>query len=181
MSADETNRVNSLFPVKTRHFLINSRNTYAPFEESLSVTLKKEGTEAGNVSLTSGLIHGTVEFDVSLEGEYAKDGYYAEIYAAMSDFFFRFREVEEIICFSGYEDDHRIRGLERAGYVRRETKDDSCRYSVTRQKTGWTGLYLVIGLIAGMIMGIVFSNLWVGTAIGVVTGALIGLILDRRK
>ncbi len=170
-----------LFPIKTKHFFIRSRNDAAPFEEGLSVNLKGDDREVGSVSLKGELVHGTAEFDVRFEDDYAKDGYYAEVYAAMSDLFFRVKEVFAIECLCRYDDDHRIRGLERAGFVRRDFKGDSYRYSMLRQKTGWTGLYLIIGLVAGMIMGIVLSNLWVGTVIGVILGLVIGLLLDHRK
>ena len=100
----------------------------------------------------------------------------------MANFLFRIKDVREVGCKCKYEDYIRREALDKSPYVRREREEgDVLRYSITRQKTGWTGLYLVIGLVAGTAAGVLIGNMWIGTAIGVVVGVLTGYGQDLRR
>ena len=173
---------NSLFPIETKHFFIRPQNEEKPLEEEWSVCLKEaDQKKVGNISFVDGVLHGELQISVSLEHEFDKTDYNREIFFAMSNFAFQSDNVREISTKCNYEEENRVRGLEKAGYVRRETTDGIHLYSIKKQKTSWTGLYIFFGIIAGFILGITFSNLWMGTVIGVVTGTIIGLLLDKRE
>ena len=172
---------NSLFPLETKHFFIRPQSEEKPLEEGWSVCLKDgEKREIGSISFEDAVLHGELQISVTLDPEYNKADYNREIFFAMSNFAFQSQEVREISTQCRYEEENLVRGLEKAGYVRRETVDGIHHYSIKKQKTSWTGAYIFVGLIAGFIIGITVSNLWMGTLIGVVTGAIIGILMDKR-
>ncbi len=134
----------------------------------------------GRLRFEHALYHGELELSLELDPTYDTSGYNAEIYFAMARFVFRFKDVKEISTVCRHEDDHHVRALEKAGYVRRETKDGRDHYSMKKQQTGWTGLYLIIGMCAGFIIGILIGNLKIGTLAGVLIGAIIGYLMDKQ-
>ena len=172
---------NNIFPLETKHFFILPQNEEKPLEEEWNVCLKDgDQKRVGNISFEDAVLHGELQISVNLDPEYNKADYNREIFFAMSNFAFQSQEVREISTKCNYEEENRVRGLEKAGYVRRETIDGIHHYSIKKQKSSWTGLYVFVGLIAGFIIGITVSNLWMGTAIGVVSGIIVGLIMDKR-
>ena len=172
----------NIFPLETKHLLVKPVNEAEPLQDRLLVTLKEGDKEIAYIKCDGELIHGFVGYELNMYPEYyAEERYYEEIFGVMAKFFMAVNEVMEVSCYCRFDDDHRKRGLEKAGYIRREFKGDSYRYSVYRQKTGWTGLYMIIGLTVGFVLGIILSNLWMGTAIGVLMGTVIGLLMDHRK
>ena len=169
-----------LFPIETRHFFIKPGNEEKLWGEEWTVSLKKgEQESVGGLHFAGPVTHGEVEIGVDLDSSYKKSGYYAEIFYSMARFVFKFRDISEIRSICRHEDDHLVRGLEKADYVRRETKDGYDYYSMKKQKSAWTGFYIFIGLIAGFMMGIVFSNLKLGVIAGVAIGVLIGYLMDK--
>jgi RimJ/RimL family protein N-acetyltransferase len=172
---------NNLFPIETKHFFILAQNEEKPLEEGWNVCLKDgDQNKIGSISFEDAVLHGELQISVMLEPEFNKADYNKEIFFAMSNFAFQSDNVREISTKCNYEEENRVRGLEKAGYVRRETIDGIHHYSIKKQKSSWTGVYVFVGLIAGFIIGITVSNLWMGTAIGVVSGIIVGLIMDKR-
>jgi len=172
---------NSLFPIETKHFSIRPQNEEKPLEEKWNVCLKDgDQKKVGNISFEDAVLHGELQISVMLEPEFNKADYNKEIFFAMSNFAFQSDNVREISTKCNYEEENRVRGLEKAGYVRRETIDGIHHYSIKKQKSSWTGVYVFVGLIAGFIIGITVSNLWMGTAIGVVSGIIVGFLMDKR-
>ena len=170
-----------LFPLVTKHFNITPKDENRPMEEEWVVSLKEDNqAQVGSLRFEDGLFNGEVKVAVELNTEYDKTMFVQEVYYSMARFVFRIKDVREICTECRHENDHRVRGLEKAGYVRRETKDGVDHYSMTKQKSSWTGLYIMIGLISGFIIGLTVSNLWMGTIGGVLTGAIIGYLLDKR-
>lgn len=170
-----------LFPLVTKHFLLQPQNTEKIWEEPWSVSLiKGEQKKVGSIHFEEAGFHGEVKIRVELENEYDKTGYDAEIFSTMAKFVFMFKDLREISTSCRHENDHRVRGLEKAGYVLREFKDGCDYYSMKKQKTSWTGLYIFVGLIAGFIIGITVSNLWMGTLSGILIGAVIGYLMDKK-
>ncbi len=178
----------TLFPIVTEHFLINPKNTEKPLTEDWIVSLKGASTGAdvsadgvGSLRFENAALHGEITMDLDLAPSYEKDSFVSEIFYSMARFAFRFNSVREISTVCRHENEHRVRGLERAGYVRREFKDGCDHYSMKKQKTSWTGLYVILGMIAGFLIGILFSNLWMGTAAGVIIGTIMGILMDKRE
>ncbi len=171
-----------LFPLATKHFLIQPQNVEKLWEEEWSVSLKDDAQKTvGRFHFEEAGLHGEVKLFMDIEPAYQKQGFGAEIYSAVARFVFMFQELREISTSCRHENDNLVRSLEKAGYVRRETRDGSDFYSIKKQKTSWTGLYIMIGLIAGFIIGITISNLWMGTISGIIIGTIIGYLLDKKE
>ena len=173
---------NSIFPIETKHFFIKPTSEEKPLEEEWSVSLKDgDQKKIGSICFEDAVLHGELQIKVTLDPDFDKVDYNREVFFSMSNFAFQSQEVREISTKCRYEEENRVRGLEKAGYVRRETVDGIHHYSIKKQKSSWTGMYMFVGLISGFIIGITVSNLWMGTAIGVVTGAIIGYLMDKRE
>ncbi len=172
----------NLFPIMTKHFTISPKNEENLLKEGWNVALKNdEKTSIGCINFEDGIYHGEIKMAVELNHECDKAKYAEEIYYAMARFVFRFKEIREISTICRHENEDRVKGLEKAGYVRRETIDGNDHYSMKKQNTSWTGLYIFVGLIAGFFIGLVVSNLWMGTIGGVLIGTLIGYLLDKKE
>ena len=171
----------NFFPLKTKHFIIAPGNEKNVLEEEWSVSLN-DGDKArvGSIHFENGILNGEVQMAVELEKEYEKSKYVQELFYSMARFVFQSDDIREICTSCRHEKDSRVRGLEKAGYVLRQFKDGTDYYSMKKQKTSWTGLYIFIGLIAGFILGLTFSNLFMGTIIGVLSGAVIGYLMDKK-
>ena len=170
------------FPLETRHFFIQPGNREKLWEEEWTVTLKNgDHNKIGSFFFENANFRDEVKITLNLDKNYEKSKYSAEILYEIARFVFRFNNIREISTVCRYEDEHRVRGLERAGYVRRQTKDGDVYYSMKKQKTAWTGVYVFVGLVAGFMMGIVISNLWVGTIAGIIIGIVIGYLMDKKE
>ena len=171
----------SYFPLETKHFFIKPGNENKLWGEEWTVSLKNgEQESVGALRFFGPVTHGEVEVGVDLNSSYNKAPYYAEVFHSIARFVFRFHDIIEIKSSCRHEDDHLVRGLEKADYVRRETKDGYDYYSMKKQKSAWTGFYIFIGLIAGFMIGLVLSNLKLGLIAGVAIGALMGYLMDKR-
>lgn len=171
-----------VFPLVTKHFFISPKNEKNLWGEEWSICFKDGDKEnIGSLHFEEAGFHGSVKMFVELDPPFVEERNISEVYYAMSRFIFRFREMREICTFCRHEDDKSVRGLEKAGYVLREFKDGNDYYSITKQKTAWTGAYVIIGMVAGFFIGIMISNLWAGTIAGVLIGTVIGYLMDKRE
>ena len=171
-----------IFPLVTKHFSLVPGDEKRIWEEDWSINLAGDDqTNIGHIHFEDGIYHGEVKISVDMNPEYDKTGYVQEIFYSMARFVFLFKDIREISTVCRHENDHRVRGLEKAGYVLREFKDGSDYYSMKKQKTSWTGLYVIIGMIAGFLIGLLISNLWAGTIGGVLIGTIIGYLLDKKE
>ncbi|SDB61457.1 GNAT family N-acetyltransferase [Butyrivibrio sp. INlla16] len=171
----------NVLPLDTGHFIIQPQNMENLWDEEWDVCLKSgEKKKIGSLSFENTNVHGEIHFSVSFDETY-KGGHISEIFYAVASFVFKSEKVKEICTVCRHENENLVRGLEKAGYVLREFKDGNDYYSMKKQKTSWTGLYVMIGMIAGFIIGITLSNLWMGTISGVVIGTVIGFLMDKRE
>lgn len=171
-----------VFPLETKHFNIEPKDVERLWDGEWSISLNDDAkTNAGSLFFENGIFNGEVKMTADLTPEYDKSGYVKEIYYSMANFLFQFKDIREISTVCRHENDHRVRGLEKAGYVYRENKDGSDYYSIKKQKTAWTGFYVIIGFVAGFMIGIVLSNLWLGTIAGVLIGATMGYLMDKKE
>ena len=53
-------------------------------------------------------------------------------------------------------------------------------YSIIKEKTVWTGVYVIVGIVVGMILGVVLNNVWLGFAIGLIVCLCMGVIMDSN-
>ncbi|SFB99306.1 DUF456 domain-containing protein [Butyrivibrio sp. YAB3001] len=170
------------FPLITQNLNILPEDAHNLWEEKWNVSLSDDAhTSIGTLHFEDGISHGEVKLSVDLAPEYEKTEYIEEIFYAMAKFVFRLKEIKEISTSCSHENDHRIRGLENAGYVFRNFKDGHDYYSMKRQKSSWTGLYVIVGLIAGFFIGITISNLWLGAIAGVLIGTAMGYLMDKKE
>lgn len=171
----------SLFPLETRHFNIKPKNEEKPLSEEWIVAFNNgDRAEVGSISFEDAVFHGEIKISVELKPQYDKARYVEEIFVEMARFAFQSDNVREISTVVRHENEHRVRGLEKAGYVYRQFKDGNDYYSIKKQKTSWQGLYFFIGLVAGFLIGIIISNLWIGTIGGVIIGSVIGYLMDKN-
>lgn len=169
------------FPLETTHFFIEPKDPGNLWREEWNILLKKEDRkQVGTLRFEEASFHDEVYFSADLDKEYDRAPFGVEIFYAMSRFAFRFKNIREISTVCRHDNDNRIRSLEKAGYVWRRSQDGDVYYSMKKQKTSWTGLYAIIGMISGFIMGITISNLWVGTIAGVLIGTVIGVLMDKN-
>ena len=96
----------------------------------------------------------------------------------MVDWAFRFQNIYEVSAETDRENDKCVKALKKAGFVYREGEGRMEKYSITKPKTAWTGLYLFIGIALGLVLGIVFSHVITGLIAGVVIGVSFGASLD---
>lgn len=171
----------SIFPLITKHFKLAPGSNSNVLEQEWRILLKDDDqAQIGNLHFEDGILHGEVKIAAELTHEYEQPKYIQEIFYSMARFVFQSNDIREICTQCRHENDARVRGLEKAGYVLRQFKDGTDYYSMKKQKTSWTGLYIFIGLIAGFILGLTFSNLFMGTIIGVLSGAVIGYLMDKK-
>ena len=170
------------FPVVTDRLLLQPNNEEDCLNSEWSVSLREEPDKTiGSFKLTRSKVPGEASISVELEPDYRNQGYGSEIFYDMSIFVFGTGRMKEL--YASCKDENRIckRALEKAKYVYRENKDGLDHFSVKKDKSAWTGLYVCIGFLAGLILGILISNLWLGMGIGLLAGFLTGWVLDARE
>ncbi|WP_029319111.1 hypothetical protein [Butyrivibrio sp. AE3004] len=174
--------MNNNLPVETKNFIIQPQNMQNPWNGEWQICLKREHHEkVGSLCFEDVVAPGEMLLRSTLVPSYDKAKYIEEIYFAISRFVFNYSDTKELHTDCRHENDHHVRGLEKSGFVYRECKDGTDHYSIKKQKTGWTGLYIFIGIVAGFMAGIVISNLWIGTISGVIIGTLIGYLMDKNE
>lgn len=135
----------------------------------------------GTISFEGEKSYGTVPLTISLEERYRNQGYGTEAVKVMTDWAFLHKKVYEVKAVCNDENDKCIRALEKSGYVYRSREGHDETYSITKPKTTYTGLYLIIGIVVGLVLGIVFENQWMGMAIGLIASLLVGANLDSKE
>lgn len=172
----------NLFPLITKHFKLQPSDEKRIWDQEWNISLvDNESLSVGKINFEDGVFNGEVKIKAELDPEYEKTNYEEELFYSMARFVFMFKDIREISTVCRHENEHRVRGLEKAGYVHRQFKDGDDYYSMKKQKTSWTGFYVFVGLIAGFIIGLTISNLWMGTIGGVLIGTVIGYLMDKRE
>ncbi len=182
MAEKETRGSGIRFPLVTDRLLLQPAEPGGLWNTGWTVR-KRDGEQEtiGSLYPESLKTPGEIGIRVELEPEYRDQGFGTEIFYAMAKFVFRFRDLREISAVCPHENDRCLRALNKAGYVYREHLDGMDRYSMTRPRTAWTGIYVAVGVFAGFILGIVLSNPVAGFVTGVLAGVVIGILLDNRE
>lgn len=171
-----------------KNLLKSSRITIEPSDEKdlwnadwiISLT-KGDGERIGKASFAGEKVRGTVPLTVELEEEYRNQGYGTEVICKMVDWAFRHPNVYEVKSETEHENDKAVKALEKAGFIYRESDQQTERYSVVKAKSNWLGIYLVIGICLGLVLGIVLSALQLGFVIGLVICVIIGAAMDNSE
>lgn len=170
-----------------RHVLSSSKLTITASDDKdlwnapWNITLSgKEEKKIGFVTFAGEKVLGAIPIYVELDEEFRNHGYGTEAVAMMTNWAFGFRNIYEIKAETDRENDKAVKVLKKSGFVCRETEGRTERYSLTRPRTAWTGLYLFLGIFLGLILGIVLAHIVTGLVIGVVIGVSMGLSLDVK-
>lgn len=169
---------------KSRFLLKASKFTIEPTDENdvwncdWVITNRDDKEQMGTVSFAGEKALGTVPIRIELIQKYRDRGIGTEVIRMMVDWAFLHKNVYEVTAVTEHENDRCINALQKAGFVFRDKEGKEETYSITKPKSTWTGLYIIIGFISGLILGIVFENSWLGMAMGIVAGVAAGAILD---
>lgn len=169
------------FCLKSEDLTITPSNMEDPWESDWVVAFRKGGKEQiGTASFAGEKLMGAVPLKVELAQEYRNRGLGTEVIKMMVDWAFLHKNVFEVISQVEHENDKGVYALQKAGFVFRTREAKLETYSVIKQKTVWTGVYVVIGIVVGMVFGIVINNLWLGFALGFIVCLGIGVVMDSN-
>ncbi len=134
--------------------------------------------QIGTASFAGEKALGTVPLRVELKEGYRNQGYGTEVFRLMVSWAFERKSVYEVTAVTVHENDKCVKALSKAGFIFRSSDGPVETYSVIKQKTSWTGLYVMIGIVIGCLLGVVSGNLWVGFGIGMLACLSIGASMD---
>lgn len=165
--------------VKTEKLLISPTNKEDLWNSPWSILLKEENKkQIGTVSFEGEKARGTVPITVELNEDFRNKGYGTEVFRAMVNWAFLHNDVYEVQAETEHENDKCVNALEKSGFVFRDNEGKKEFYSVTKPKSSWLGVYLVIGINVGLVLAILLNNTWSGMAIGMALCIYIGSYLD---
>ncbi|GFH94464.1 hypothetical protein IMSAGC003_00996 [Lachnospiraceae bacterium] len=141
---------------------------------------KGEKEQIGTASFSGEKLLGTVPLKVELAQKYRNRGLGTEVIKMMVNWAFLHRNIYEVISRVEHENDKGVNAVQKAGFVFRGNEGNVETYSIVKQKTVWTGVYTVAGIVVGMILGIVLNNVWLGFALGMVSSLCLGIIMDSN-
>lgn len=170
--------MDSRYTLKSADIIIEPSEERDLWNSDWIVTLRSENREIGRVSFAGDKAYGLVPIRLELEEEYRNRGYGTEVLKMMTGWAFSQKGIYEIAAVTTHDNDKCVKALGKAGYVFRNNDGPVEHYSIRKQKTAWTGLYLIIGLFLGVTIGIVTGEMWVGFGIGMLICLAFGAILD---
>lgn len=153
-----------------------------PWNKDWDIFLTKKETKIGKLTFAGEKALGTVPLYVELDEEYRNKGYGTKAIIMIVDWLFHFKNVYEVSCEVDRENDKGVKSLRKAGFINRDGEGGGrmVHYTITKQRTGWTGLYLFLGIAVGLVLGIVLQHPIAGMIAGVVIGISIGLSMDVK-
>lgn len=169
------------FWLKSDIITITPSNVEDLWESNWIIAFRKgEKEQIGTASFSGEKLLGTVPLQVELAPKYRNRGLGTEVIKMMVNWAFLHRNVYEVISWVEHENDKGVNAVQKAGFVFRGNEGNVETYSIVKQKTVWTGVYLVVGIVVGMILGIVLNNVWLGFALGMVSSLCMGVIMDSN-
>lgn len=167
------------FCLKSEIVTITPSNMDDLWESDWIIALRGTDKEQiGTASFAGEKLLGAVPLNVELVQRYRNRGFGTEVIRMMVNWAFLHKNIYEVISRVEHENDKGVNALQKAGFVFRDKAENIETYSIIKEKTTWTGIYLAIGIVIGMIIGIVLNNAWLGFAIGLVTCLCTGVIMD---
>lgn len=154
-----------------------------PWEEPWNIYINDDEKRLiGQVSFAGEKAAGCVPISIAIPDIHDRNrGFGTEALRLMTEWAFYHRNVFEIKTESLHENSGYIMALQKAGFVFRGGTREVEQYSIVKQKTSWTGIYVFIGIIAGLIMGFVFGNAWAGLGIGLFIALVLGTSMDFKE
>ena len=171
------------FILKDRDILIIPRDEEKLWDAPWDIIRNDDEKEKiGIVSFEGEKEMGAVPITIEIfENYYRNRGFATLALRMMTEWAFSFKNVFEIKAVTKHENSAAIAALQKAGFVYRTHEHETEYYSIIKQKTSWTGLYLIIGIVAGLIVGFVFSNQWLSLAVAIIVGLVVGSSLDAKE
>ncbi len=152
-----------------------------PFDAEWEIHLNNDTKDyVGKFSFEGKKEAGTIPFYIQIEPLYRDKNYATQTIRRMAEWAFSFANIYEIKVVIEHENSAAVTAFQKAGYVLRSATKELETYSITRQKSAWTGLYVAIGVVAGLMLGILFSNLYIGFAFGIIGGVAAGTSMDAK-
>lgn len=145
------------------------------------VRLKKSDVRIGKASFAGEKVYGTVPFYFEIEPEYREKGYGTKVCKMLTNWLFHFTNIFEVEGKVQHENDFAIKTLNASDFVLRYTDKDVDTYSIKKEKTVWTGFYVIVGMILGLAGGFFFGNILLGFVAGVVLSFIVGSGMDLRE
>lgn len=153
------------------------------WEEPWNIYTNDDDKElVGQVSFAGDKERGTVPISIVIPDIHFRNrGFGTEALRLMTEWAFYHRNVFEIKTTAEHENSAYIMALQKAGFVYRGGTRHIENYSIIKQKTAWTGIYLIVGIVAGLIMGFVFNNAWAGLGLGIFIAVILGSSMDFKE
>lgn len=169
------------FCLKSETITITPSNRDDLWESDWIIAFRKGDKEQiGKVSFAGEKRLGSVPLNVELMPKYRNRGLGTEIIRMMVNWAFLHKNVFEVVSRVEHENDKGVNALRKAGFVFRGNEGKVETYSIIKEKTAWTGIYAVVGIVAGMILGIVINSVWLGFVVGFAASLCMGAIMDTN-
>lgn len=171
----------SSFCLKNDTVMITPSNMEDLWESDWIIAFRKgEKEQLGTATFAGEKRLGTVPLYVELLPEYRNRGLGTEIIRMLVNWAFLHRNIFEVVSSAEHENDKGVNALQKVGFVYRGSEGAVENYSIIKEKTAWTGVYAIVGILNGMLLGVVLNNLWLGFILGVVVSLCIGEIMDNK-
>lgn len=167
------------FYLKSEIITITPSNEEDLWEADWIIAFRKgEKEQIGTASFAGEKLLGAIPLKVELAQKYRNRGLGTEVIKMMVNWAFLHKNIYEVVSRVEHENDKGVNALQKAGFVFRGKEGNVETYSIVKEKTAWTGIYVAVGIIMGLILGLVFNNAWLGFAIGFISCLCMGKILD---
>ncbi|MFG6358880.1 MAG: GNAT family N-acetyltransferase [Acetatifactor sp.] len=167
--------------LKSDTITITPSNAEDLWESDWIIAFRKgEKEQIGTASFAGEKLLGAVPLKVELAQEYRNRGLGTEVIKMMVNWVFLYRNIYEVTSQVEHENDRGVNALRKAGFVFRGKEGQMETYSIIKEKTVWTGVYVVVGVVVGMVLGVVLNNVWLGFALGMVACLCMGAIMDSN-
>ncbi len=175
------------FGYKSGDMMVKPTNEEDIWNSKWDIYLKIGGddTRIGWVSFEGPKEKGTIPISMELLPLYRHRGHGPNVLKMMREWAFLHGNIYEISAECPNDNTDFIHALQKAGFVYREGSSVKAgameRYSVTKQRSSWLGLYILIGVVGGIILGIALGHIWVGFAVAMFAGIVIGISMDAAE
>ena len=141
------------------------------------VRRKERGLHVGGFWFMGEPNRGVVEICFTIFKEFRGRRYATQCLREITEWAFA-NKVYTIEATVATENSSAISVLDRSGYVYRSGDRVEQSYSIEKQRTGWAGFYLILGVTTGLFLGILLNSMIAGMIIGVAIGLLAGTGMD---
>lgn len=175
------------FGYKSGDMMVKPTNEEDIWNSKWDIYLKIGGddTRIGWVSFEGPKEKGTIPISMELLPLYRHRGHGPNVLKMMREWAFLHGNIYEISAECPNDNTDFIHALQKAGFVYREGNSVKAgameRYSVTKQRSSWLGLYILIGVVGGIILGIAIGHIWVGFVVAMFAGIVIGISMDAAE